>query len=81
MPAYQPVVIAAKYALRISDLTDADSLQVTCFLCGHDAIVPGSVLHERWPGYTRIINIENHFKCDHCGNRGDNFWNTVRRIE
>ena len=81
MPAYQPVVIAAKYALRISDLTDADSLQVTCFLCGHDAIVAGSVLRDRWPGQTRIISIESHFKCDHCGNRSDNFWSTVRRIE
>jgi len=80
MPKYEPVTLGMKFAVRIGDLEDSDGLHITCWKCGHDAVIPAAVLKWRFDANDRILQLEHRLPCGKCRNRDLNHWQTVRPI-
>lgn len=80
MICYMPVVIGAKYAVRISNLEDDMGLQFNCLWCGHVSIMPATYFKAKFPAYKRIVDIEHQFRCGKCRNKLENGWKVVRQV-
>lgn len=75
---YKEHVFGPKWGVRLRDLTATDCLRMTCFLCGYKLRCAPHVLHDRFPDYKPIVDIERLFKCPSCGVRGQMLWRVER---
>lgn len=69
--------VAPRYALRLDDLREWHVLQLTCVRCRHTAVIYPTHLARRWPGYTRVMDLESKFRCTACGSK-DVSWQVCR---
>ena len=61
------------YKARVSDLGPDDHVEIKCFACGHEMLVPTSALL-RWPhvsAETWVLEIERRVRCRECNARGE----------
>jgi ribosomal protein L37E len=66
-----PVVLGPRYAVRLRDLRAWHLVRVRCAGCGHEGTVGRGMLLDRFPDWTRLIDLEPRFRCRRCGQRGD----------
>lgn len=79
MATYRPITLGAKYHVRLRDLGPGDALRIECRVCDHVGFVAGNTLQSRFPPTFRLVSIEHHFRCKHCGERQQIGWTTVRK--
>ena len=72
------ITLGPRYAVRLEDLREWHVLEVQCFACRHIGVVYPSRLQKRWPGHTRLKDLEPKFRCTKCGNRSDNTWQVMQ---
>lgn len=61
-----------KYDVRVDSLTGADVLVVACHSCSHLYRVAPHHLYERFPAYTRILDLQKRWMiCRRCGAKGE----------
>ena len=60
------------YAARIEDLGPGDFVRVECGACGHDVLIPASVLLQGLgcPPHTPVLDLEPWLRCRECDARG-----------
>jgi hypothetical protein len=62
--------VPPRYAFRLEDLRVFHFVRASCHACGHKAIIPNAALLQGRPGYTRLMSLERHLRCQRCGARG-----------
>ena len=70
-PARSPVV--PLYKARLADLGPDDRVRMTCFACGHEALIPPDTFLAR-PGVSpdsRVVDLERRVRCRECNARGE----------
>ena len=72
-------ILGPAYDVRLSDLRDWHIIAVRCIKCRYQGFVWPSKLRQRWPDYTRIMDLERRFRCTACRNRHGNTWQ-IRRL-
>ena len=77
---YRPVTLGLKFNIRLSDLTAADVVRMTCPRCTHRYSVAPHILLERFPSHLKIQDLEKQMKCKRCDYKGSMRW-TVERAE
>ena len=80
MICYVPVVMGAKYQIRLEDLEADFAVQFTCFSCSHISIMPAGFFKAKYQPHTRVGDLEEKFKCSKCRNQIFNSWKIVRQI-
>ena len=61
------------YKARVSDLGPDDFVKITCFACGHEALIPPDTFLAR-PDVspdTRVVDLERRVRCRECNARGE----------
>lgn len=61
------------YKARVSDLGPGDFVQITCFACGHETLIPPDTFLVR-PDVspdTRVVDLERRVRCRECNARGE----------
>ena len=67
-----PVTLGPLYDVRLEDLGRWDRFEAACLQCRNRTIIDPERLRQRWPGYTRVIELERKLRCQNCGNRDGN---------
>jgi hypothetical protein len=62
--------VPPRYAFRLEHLRVFHQVRASCHACRHKAIVPNATLLQGRPGYTRLMSLERHLRCQKCGARG-----------
>ena len=65
--------IVPLYKARLCDLGPDDFVRITCFACGHEALIPPETFLGR-PDVspeTRIVDVEKRVRCQECNARGE----------
>lgn len=66
------ISIGPRYAVRLEDLGTWDRFEASCLACRHKKVLHPDIFRRRWPGYTRVIELEKKLRCESCGNREGN---------
>lgn len=74
------IILGPRYEVRLQDLGRWDRLEATCSRCRHQAIIDPAYLRQRWPGYTRVIELEGKLRCTACRNHDGNTLKTGRLV-
>ena len=79
MEPSRTVILAPAYELRLDQLGEHHTIEVICFRCRRQGFVAPQRLQRRWPGYTRMKDLEWKLRCTGCGNREFNSW-TIKSL-
>jgi hypothetical protein len=66
----RPVILGAKYSLRLRDLRAWHRLEAKCFsdACGNVVLLDTAKLVKRWGIQMELSRIEDKLRCSRCGN-------------
>ena len=64
--------IGPRYALRLEEMGRWHRIEALCSKCRNRQVLKPAMLQGRFPGYTRIIDLEKKLRCTACGNRAGN---------
>ena len=78
MEQIKNILLGPLYSLRLEDLGRWDRFRVNCGACGHSALLNPADLRHRWPGYSRVLDLQRKLRCTLCGNRSGNRLNIGR---
>ena len=59
-----------RYAFRLEDLRVFHHVRASCHACGHKDVISNASLLQGRPGYTRLMSLEQHLRCQKWGARG-----------
>lgn len=64
--------LGPRYTLRLEDMGRWHRIEALCSNCRNRRTLNQTMLQSRFPGYTRIIDLEKKLRCTACGNRAGN---------
>ena len=72
MELLKRISLGPLYEVRLEDLGRWDRFEASCLQCRNRNIIDPDLLRQRWPGYTRVVELEKKLRCTACGNRYGN---------
>lgn len=77
---YESAIIGLKFLIRLDDLKADHAVEVRCPSCEVEYLVAPHHLHDRYPAYTRLVEIAKEMVCRRCARRGDLYWRILRAV-
>jgi hypothetical protein len=75
---YARIILGPRYVVRLSQIEATDCLFARCLSCDRRWKIAPHRMHDRWPAYTRLVEIAREMRCP-CGARGEGIaWNVLR---
>ena len=72
MERLKNIPVGAGDDVRLEDLGAWDRFEALCARCRKRTVPQPAALGRRWPGGTRIVDLEGRLRCRACGNRDGN---------
>lgn len=78
MEQIKNITLGPRYDLRLEDLGRWHRFEAVCSACRRRRIIHPDSLRKRWPGYTRVTELERLLHCTGCDNWDNNRLNIGR---
>ncbi len=74
------IAFGTRSDVRLEDLRKWHRLEAVCQACRHRTILDPARLLSRWPGHSRLVNLEAKLHCSACRNGNGNRLNVARLV-